>query len=343
MIGTILVPLDGSPLAQQGVYAACRVARETGAELLLLTAVPFSVHAGADERRKELAALAEARQHLLYHQQAVAQTGITARILLLPGDPIRAILFAAENEGVGLISMATHGRSGLRQVLLGSVAAAVVRDTRLPILLSRVREWPPLHKSTPYRRILIPLEGTPFAEAALRYSQAQGLGRAGELLLLRAVKCAQIQAVGPMVPGEEIMSLYESAEQENARRLQEADAYLRGLGATHLQDQPYRMVVATDTPASAIADTIERDCADLVVLATHDRHGVDRLLHGSVAQAVLQHAKVPVLLLHGASDATKLEVAATNQQAEEPAPIDVRREQIVQDQLGHVTVDSTRL
>jgi nucleotide-binding universal stress UspA family protein len=338
MNGTILVPLDGSRLAEQGLYAACRVAKDTQAGLLLLTAVPFSTVAGTEEREKERAALRDAHEHLRYQQQAVAAEGLSAHTLVLPGDPVHAILFAAEERRVDLISMATHGRSGLRQALLGSVAAAIVRGTRTPILLSRAAGRPGLPETAPYRRIVAPLDGTPIAEIALQYLQAQGLGDAGELLLLRAVASAQAYPASPLVPPGEVDMLAQRAEEVTEQRRREAEAYLQTLCAERLSGRPCRLVVAVDSPAAAIVDTVSRDRADLIVLATHDRHGVDRLLHGSVAHQVLQHADVPVLLLHGTVGTSEQKAVTVTAAEAWPAPDEVAGEPIARGQVEHPNI-----
>jgi nucleotide-binding universal stress UspA family protein len=342
MAGTILVPLDGSPLAEQGVHAACRVAIETRAELLLLTAVTFATHAGAAERAKERLALADAWQYLEYQQQSAARYGLEVRTMVVPGDAVRAILFATETEGVELISMATHGRSALRHALLGSVSAAVVRETRVPILLSRVLDWPNVQEMVPYQRVLVPLDGTSFSETALRFVTARQLGQAGELIFLRAVERARMLAIPPKAPGDDEVSMLDITDQETARRVREADDYLHRLGADHPDLQPYRIVVATDTPGRAITDTVVRDRVDLVVLATHDRHGVDRLLHGSVARHVLQHSDVPVVLVRGETYPLIEEAAATSQPDEQPIIPDARAEHIMREQARHELVGSTR-
>jgi nucleotide-binding universal stress UspA family protein len=342
MAGTILVPLDGSPLAEQGVHTACRVAIETHAELLLMTAVTFAAHAGAAERAKERLALADARQYLDYQQQSVARWGLDVRTMVVPGDAVRAILFATETEGIELISMATHGRSALLHALLGSVSAAVVRETRVPIVLSRVLDWPNAQEMAPYQRVLVPLDGTSFSEAALHFVTARQLGHTGELMLLRAVERARILAIPPKAPGDDEVSMFDITEQETARRVRAADDYLHRLGADHPELQPYRIVVATDTPGRAIADTIVRDRADLVVLATHDRHGVDRLLHGSVARQVLQHTDVPVVLVRGETYPVTEEAAPARQPDEQPIIRDARAEHIMREQADREPIGSTR-
>jgi nucleotide-binding universal stress UspA family protein len=79
MIDTILAPLDGSQLAEHGLDTACKLARETGATLLLLTATPFSVLADSDGRKKERIALQKRQQYLQRRRQLLESQGFTVR------------------------------------------------------------------------------------------------------------------------------------------------------------------------------------------------------------------------------------------------------------------------
>jgi nucleotide-binding universal stress UspA family protein len=193
--------------------------------------------------------------------------------------------------------MGTHGQNGLRHVLLGSVAAAVLRGARAPILLSRAAEPPSPIKTTPYRRVLITLDGTETATTALDFVTTQGLGRAGELVLLRVVEQEQVWPL-PTATQAEQAHMYQEAAEHTQRDIVHAEEYLRTLSVTRLTNWKCEPKVVVDHPVHGMVKAIRDTNADLVVLTTHDRHGVDRLLHGSMAQEVLKHAPVPVLILH---------------------------------------------
>ena len=298
---TILVPLDGSTLAEYGLQSACRIAVETAAPLLLLYAVPFTGTASAEDRSKQRAGLQEARGYLHYTQQSVKQRGLTARVEILPGDPAAAILFAADREDVGLISMATHGRSGLGRAFLGSVAETIVAGATQPIVLTRSVRWSNPLKPQPFKRILVALDGTTFAETAVGYLVRSGLGRTGEVLLLRAIAPEQAPTPGSMLPPEEIARALRLAQEHTEWRRNEAEEYLRAMCVERLGDRNWKVAVPLDDPASGILAATGENGADLIMLATHARHGLDRLVHGSVAHAVLMRAETPVLLLHGAA------------------------------------------
>jgi nucleotide-binding universal stress UspA family protein len=304
---TILVPLDGSPLAELGLRAATRMAVETGAELVLLCAVPFLSAAPGEEREYERT---EATAYLEEMRQRVADRGLAARTLVLPGDPVRAILFAAEVEGADLISMATHGHGGAMDRLLGSVTAAVLRAADRPMLITR-GDAPLREEAVPMRTILVGLDGTPFAEAALSYLAESGLGRAASTLLVQAVEAAPIPPAVGLVSEQALDRLAKEAQQVTERHLQEAVAYLQATAAAKLPMRRSRARALGGEAASILVDVAGGEHVDLLVLMTHGRRGMDRLLHGSVAQAVLRHSKAPVLILHGSeAEAPVAEIVA---------------------------------
>jgi nucleotide-binding universal stress UspA family protein len=301
MIKTILVPLDGSSLAEQGLAAACRIARETGATLLLVRAV-FYFAMEEESRGEETRDLREAREYLDRVQQALAQQGFAVITQIYPVDPLRAILFAAEVHDVDLISICTQGRSGLRQALLGSVAQAVLHRSAKPVLLTRAAAHHTQEGGAPFGSILAALDGTTFAESTLAYLRREGIGRGAKLLLLRAV--APVPA--PFMPstmGDSVMEGLDQAERETEKRRLEGEAYLQAIGLALPAGCTWRSRVMIGDPGEVILRAAESEGSELIVIATHGRHGWDRLLHGSVARHLLHHADVPLLILHGSAAA----------------------------------------
>jgi nucleotide-binding universal stress UspA family protein len=127
----VLVPLDGSPLAEAALTAAVDLVRERpGATLILLRAAEASTLPGADPTEAQVRVVREAESYLEAVAARLAAQGLT-------NVKTPAIVEAARAGKVDLIVMSTHGRSGLGRLLLGSVAESVIRGTRTPILLVR--------------------------------------------------------------------------------------------------------------------------------------------------------------------------------------------------------------
>jgi nucleotide-binding universal stress UspA family protein len=127
MYKRIMVPLDGSDLAQSALSHALELCRGLGATLLLVYV--------RDPRSGSVEA---ARRYLDYVRNEQAATGVNIEILVRDGPVAAALIEAAEKERIDLIAMATHGRSGLQRVVYGSVAEQLLRSSTKPILLVRV-------------------------------------------------------------------------------------------------------------------------------------------------------------------------------------------------------------
>src|SRR6266516_4411000 len=179
----ILVPLDGSELAERALPFARSLAHMVGGDLILARVAngrrPFG---DPVEAQIEAAAEAEAYLERLADDR---RAGCVAERSLPYGDPATEIARLAGERSADLIVMSTHGRSGLSRALVGSVADTLVRRTALPLLL--VRAGLPLDRwEHGLRRILVPLDGSELAEAAL--PQASG------------ARVTLLQVVGPPAP-----------------------------------------------------------------------------------------------------------------------------------------------
>ncbi len=146
VIQKILVPLDGSPLAEGVLPFVVGLAKALDASLELFHALPtVELHPGVEVGRLPTPELfnglaAQANELLARVVKDVQKEGVKARGLFTIGPAVNEIVNAAEREGVGLIAMATHGRSGIGRWMIGSVADAVVRRTDLPCLVIRPEE-----------------------------------------------------------------------------------------------------------------------------------------------------------------------------------------------------------
>jgi nucleotide-binding universal stress UspA family protein len=145
MYKKILVPLDGSVLAEKAIPHAAALAKGTGAEVTLVTVVQLTFGvAGAKleampefaaERRAALAG--EAMVYLQKIQKGLTDQGVVAKTVALEGDIASEIINYAEKNDFDLIAMATHGRSGVKRFVMGSVAEKVSRSAGKPVLLIR--------------------------------------------------------------------------------------------------------------------------------------------------------------------------------------------------------------
>ena len=137
-INKMLVPLDGSRLAEQALTKALDVGEGGEPTFLLLRAAEASTWPGVDPTEEQIRVVHEAEEYLNAVQARLATKGLRkVETSVWYGPPASAIVEAARVGNADLIVMTTHGRSGLGRLILGSVAEAVLRGTSTPIMLLR--------------------------------------------------------------------------------------------------------------------------------------------------------------------------------------------------------------
>ena len=298
MVRTILVPLDGSRLAEQAVPYAMRLARSTGARLVLVEATLTEPLPGQSELMARAAVTRRAEIELDVLVDRLRQEGLAAEARVYYEDAATAIVDAATQETADLIVMSTHGRSGLGRWIYGSVADRVLRTAPIPVLLVPAPcsgEWTTARPL----RILVPLDQSPFAEEALGPASelAQALG--AELLLLQVLEYP-LPAVAD--GATYLPPLDQDADLAAARQ------YLEDVAVAPRADGQTVTTLAVTAPPSPVGQAVATIAAvahdepvDALVMATHGRGGLARLVMGSVATGVLQHAIVPVLVVRPAA------------------------------------------
>jgi nucleotide-binding universal stress UspA family protein len=138
MYKRILVPLDGSHLAAGVLPHVQELAKSIGAEVVLLRVAFAHIFPGADPIETQVTAVQEAETYVVERAKALQDSGVRAEGKVRYGDPAEEILDHVSWDHIDLIAMATHGRTGLKRVVLGSVAEHVLRRATVPMLLVRV-------------------------------------------------------------------------------------------------------------------------------------------------------------------------------------------------------------
>lgn len=296
MYRTILVPLDGSPFGERALAYAAGIADHLGAAIEVVHAYHLPDVAGVTLEPTLEARLKKVASDYLAEQSAQLAGGsgreVTAR--LLAGDPVPSIADRVEEGGIDLIVMATHGLGGIQRAWLGSVADGLVRRVGCPILLIRPDDarGEGERASIPFRRVLVPLDGSPASEQIL--PRVVPLAQAG------TTRFALVRVVPPALAiGRHVMPLDEQrlAEVSDTARheLERVAAGLRDRGfdaVTH--------VVGHQTPARAILDMAAKAGAELIAMTTRSEGILARMVLGSTADKVLRGSHLPLLILHPA-------------------------------------------
>jgi nucleotide-binding universal stress UspA family protein len=300
MYRTLLVPLDGSPLAEWALPSAISIAHGSGATLELVTVElepPSSPAPVADGLQGRPAPAQNALSYLTNAAQRVAaEFGGTVHHTVKSGHGRGATTLLRHSKDVGadLIVMATHGYGPLQRFWLGSMADTVARRSRIPTLLIRPPsdERAELSRRVRFRNVLVPLDGSAAAEAILEHSIALGDGDRAQYTLLQAVSPLVGWGAEPLgVPG-----LLDNAVL--AARSDLAKQYLENK-ANELRARGCHVQIALDLEtfaAAAVLRHADTHPTDLITLTTHGHGGALRLVLGSVADKIVRAATVPVLL-----------------------------------------------
>lgn len=314
MYRTVLVPLDGSPLSERALPLAATLARRANARLVLVRAAWVPHIMDLESVQAEVKCVKDAEDYLAAIAAPLIRSGLTVET----GVPFAAagegILMEANLRQADIIIMSTHGRSGLSRLIYGSVAEAVLTDSPVPVLLIHATTDNPVTLGDIEQpEILVPLDGSPFSESVLPHAKEMARLFHGALVLLRVV-VRPPQWIDPMV-----VAPYPT-EEAVAHADEEAHTYLVRL-KTQLEAEgcAVRMRVANNGAADAILDSCCGSNVRLVVMATHCRHGLGRVMFGSVAMAVLHHARLPILLVHPTKHAQTAADAADSEQEMENA------------------------
>jgi nucleotide-binding universal stress UspA family protein len=228
-------------------------------------------------------------------------TPVRIESALLEVPVAEALCEHAKKTDTDLIVMTTHGRGPLVRSWLGSIADELVRRTPVPVLLARPQETKPdLGQAPNFQRVLVPLDGSAFAEQVLEPAIEFGALTLAEYVLARVIE--------PMIRGDGDLAsrITDPAAQGFVERLQvlhdenraAANAYVEQV-AQRLRSRALRVqtrVVVGEQPAMALLDVAKEEHCDLIAIGTHGRRGLSRLFLGSVADKILRGASAPVLI-----------------------------------------------
>jgi len=278
MLERILVPLDGSDLAETVLPYVEPLAACTGASMRLLTVVQ-------DETGR-----ARANSYLRLRRDQLRKSAIEASLAVAADGEAETILAEAEAWDADLVAMSTHGRSGVARWVLGSVASKVIHATTRPLLL--VRAHPERERPAEVRinRVLVPLDGSELSRSVLPYVEDIVKALGASLILFNAVTPLHIY------PGTEVYTVPVgsvmddlTAQARSFLAAVEKEVEGRGLKA--------RSVVTIGSPVDEIVRAGQDVGAGLIALATHGRSGVSRWIIGSVADGVMRRSTLPCLLV----------------------------------------------
>ena len=284
----ILVPLDGSRLAEAVLPAACSIARNIGARLLLVHVLerdpPRTVHG-----EPHLRSAGDASAYLEERATPMRERGLTVEVHVheRPVSDIAAALDGHMHElAADLIVMCAHGRSNFRTQLIGSIAERILRGGSVPILLRTVRR--PDGASFELRKLLVPIDFGHDVHTALTTARALATPYRAKLVLLAAPE-------PPPPPTSRLLP--ETTALTRRFELDDLRHRLAELAQQLPADLDLQTIVADASPSDAILDAIRSLPADLIVLVTHAHAGLSSWYDPSIGQRLLRHPDLTLLLI----------------------------------------------
>ena len=249
---------------------------------MLLRVVPDRIDypASADQRRL----IEQAQQDLGELRDRLFEQGADVGCsVLMSGDPASKILSFARRYRPSLIAMSTHGRTGLKRWTRGSVAERVLRSSPFPLLL-----WNPFQPSgigrgggARFQKILVPFDGSETSAEILPLVREFALLNDARVVLFHA------QTLYPTA-GDYAGIILPPSPKEMVKMFKPFLRRLRGVRTS------VRIVIGI--PAEAVLEAARKEEADLIAMTTHGRSGLSRWAFGSVAEQILRHCPLPLLV-----------------------------------------------
>jgi len=287
MYERILVPLDGSKLAEQVFPYVAELARAFSSEVILIGICEPEESEYGQVCRLYMGNEAEILKSI------TEGSAVEVKTVVIVGKPAGKILDYAEENDISLIIMASHGRSGIMPWSLGSTVTKVLHKVGVPLIIVRTKETPVEPEEMGlFGRILVPLDGSERSEAVLPYVAEITKKLESEIILFQVVEAGRhVHTIGGL---DYVPFKYQDIDfkKTNAQKyLGEASYKLAGTKA----------IVRCETRVGDGAGGIikfasETDCS-LIAISSHGYSGIEAWIHGSVAYKILQASDKSVLLI----------------------------------------------
>lgn len=296
MYKQILIPLDGSKTAEAVLPYARTLARKLNLPIELLgvvNVVGVTMRASRSRARHFDTLISESIRSSEAYLTRIAASfpELNVKCTTDKGRPEDVILEKAR-VNTTLITMATHGRSGLDRFLLGSVAEKVLRATTSPILLIRATEGANSEGEATLNSVVVPLDGSEFAESVLPTVATLAKELKLKVVLLRAYSMPSNAYADDGYYAAHYEEIITDIRDEVVAYLESKTEEMKRLGAAEIS------CLARDGFAAEEIIAVGRDTPDnLIAMCTHGRSGVRRWTLGSVTETVARHSGDPVLVL----------------------------------------------
>ena len=293
MYDKILVPLDGSELAEVSLPYAEELAARLGSHITLIYLSRSEKDPSFSRRKEYLDKVLDSTKGEM--DKLLEKPGEETKIgsAVLVGHAAEEIVKYADKEDMGLIVIATHGRSGIKQWAMGSVASKIITATRRPVMLIRAKEASPdIRKMGTIKRLLLPMDGSKESESILPHALEIASNFNPEVVMFQAISLAY-----PTYTADAFAYVTYSDQQMDAMKSSALD-YLEKVGNSFREKG---IEVKSDVRFGSTADEVinyaDEIGADFVAMTTHGRSGIGRWLFGSTTVRVMKGGNTNLLLV----------------------------------------------
>jgi nucleotide-binding universal stress UspA family protein len=292
----VVVPLDGSPLAEGALPHAVAMAQRLGAPLHLVRVLPplpasfQSTGVRPLDRSFDRERLLAIEHELTQTAERLRQEGLTVTTTALTGEVVPSLAEYADAAKAQVVVMTTNGRSGWRRAVLGSVADELIRTVNTAVYAVPAPDGVPMSVPTPPVPMLLPLDGTEQDDSAVALAE----------LARRALhaQCTLLHVLEPAVDGSRLPVQQVDRVDLRNRRADMADYLDRVTALLGAPDSPVAYdVVMDDDPAEGILRYAARREFRHVALVTKGQRGLRKWLIGSVTDRLLREGQVALLLV----------------------------------------------
>jgi len=284
-IEKLLLSTDGSEHSEGAVREAVKLAKLTSAILTVIAVIETNPEYEALAPDRAETADRKTREYLDTVKKMATLDGVECETLAFHSENVfRTIVEEAEKRNIDMIVMGRRGRTGLKRLLMGSVTAKVIGHSPCNVLVV------PKAAEIGCKKILVATDGSKYSLAAA--SEAIGIAK----------RCGAFLYVVSALPSES--SPFDIVHSEMLKgpieeyELREAEKNVKDVMLIAEQEGiPARTIVESGPPYKAILEAAEKEKIDLIIMGSHGRTGMERLLMGSVAERVVGHAACAVLIV----------------------------------------------
>ena len=294
MLEKILLPLDGSELAESAIPYVRDLAGQLEAEVYLLHACPLEHKTYLRMHQLYLNNIAEnLRQRIKVDWQPSGEPKIQVEVML--DDPVKVIFDYVKQKSISMVALTSHGTTGLRAWAMGSVADKVVRGVGVPTLLIRIKEGRIIpEKKGLIQKILLPLDTSDASKKSVPYAVQLAKKLKASIALFSMVQTIYAQNIGDMGGGFGV-----NWDSIDAATKKYTDEYLQGI-ADEIRKAGVNVTQTSIVSMDAAYEILEMEKKiqpDLVVMATRGRSNIARWALGSVAEKLLVEGDKPILMV----------------------------------------------